>query len=79
VREGIFRVHFVLLVPFRATRMATLRRVFLRLQVLRELAAFLRARRLWWLLPMLLVLVVMAVLLLLAQGSAVAPLLYPLI
>ena len=59
--------------------MATLRRVFSRLQVLRELAAFLRERRLWWLLPMVLVLVVMAVLLLLAQSSAVAPLLYPLV
>jgi hypothetical protein len=59
--------------------MATLRRVFSRLQVLGELAAFLRERRLWWLLPMLLVLVVMAVLLLLAQSSAVAPLLYPLV
>jgi len=59
--------------------MATLRRVSSRLQVLRELALFLRERRLWWLLPMVVVLVVMAVLLLLAQSSAVAPLIYPLI
>jgi hypothetical protein len=59
--------------------MATLRHVASRLQVLRELALFLRERRLWWLLPMVVVLVVMAVLLLLAQSSAVAPLIYPLI
>jgi hypothetical protein len=59
--------------------MATLRRVLSRLQVLRELTVFLRERKLWWLLPLVLVLVVMAVLLLLAQSSAVAPLIYPLI
>jgi hypothetical protein len=58
--------------------MPALRRVSSRLQVLRELAAFLGERRLLWLLPMLLVLVLTAVLLLLAQSSAVAPLLYPL-
>ena len=58
--------------------MPALRRVVTRLQVLRELAAFLGERRLWWLLPMVFVLVITAVLLLLAQGSAVAPLLYPL-
>jgi len=58
--------------------MPALRRVVSHLRVLRELAAFLGERRLWWLMPMVLVLVVMAVLLLLAQSSAVAPLLYPL-
>ena len=58
--------------------MSVPRRLFSRLLVLRELAAFLGERRPWWLLPMVLVLVVTAVLLLLAQSSAVAPLLYPL-
>ena len=58
--------------------MSALRHVFSRFLVLRELAAFLGERRLWWLMPMVLVLVVMGVLLLLAQSSAVAPLLYPL-
>lgn len=64
---------------FPAGTMATLRRVISRLQVLSELTVFLRERKLWWLLPLVLVLVVMAVLLLLAQSSAVAPLIYPLI
>jgi hypothetical protein len=58
--------------------MPALRRAASRLLVLRELAAFLGRRRLWWLVPMVAVLVLTAVLLLLAQGSAVAPLLYPL-
>ncbi|MDB4949546.1 MAG: hypothetical protein JWM27_2195 [Gemmatimonadetes bacterium] len=49
-----------------------------RLQVLRELAAFLRARRLWWLLPMVGVLLTFGLLLVLAQGSAAAPFLYSL-
>jgi hypothetical protein len=58
--------------------MPAFRRVARNLSVLRELAAFLRERRLWWLLPMVTVFVVIAVLLVLAQSSAVAPLLYPL-
>jgi len=55
-----------------------LKRISRNLSVLRELAAFLRERRLWWLLPMVAVFVLIAVLLVLAQSSAVAPLLYPL-
>ena len=58
--------------------MSRLRRAESRLRVLGELAAFLRARRLWWMLPMVGVLVLTAILLLVAQSSAVAPLLYPL-
>lgn len=62
---------------FPGTPMA-LDRTSRKLSVLRELAAFLRERRLWWLLPMVTVFVVIAVLLVLAQSSAVAPILYPL-
>jgi hypothetical protein len=58
--------------------MPSLRGTVSRLQVLWELAAFLRARRLWWLMPMLAVLLLTAVLLLLSQSSVLAPLLYPL-
>jgi hypothetical protein len=58
--------------------MPALRRVVSRLQVLGELATFLRARRLWWLMPMVIVVVLTAVLLLVSQSSAIAPLLYPL-
>ena len=53
-------------------------RIAARLQVLRELTRFLRARRLWWLLPMLAVVLVVGLMLVLAQGSAVAPFIYTL-
>ena len=42
----------------------------------RELFAYMGARKKWWLLPMLLVLLIFGGLLILAQGSAVAPLIY---
>ncbi|HEX5727139.1 MAG TPA: DUF5989 family protein [Longimicrobiaceae bacterium] len=58
--------------------MPALRRLSARLQVLRELAAFLRERRLWWLLPMLFVVLSVGVLLALAQGSVLAPFIYTL-
>jgi hypothetical protein len=45
---------------------------------LRELWAFLRVRKKFWLLPIILMLVVFGGLLLLAQGSAVAPFIYTL-
>lgn len=63
---------------FPDARMAALQRTSRKLAVLRELAVFLRERRLWWLLPIVTVFVVIAVLLVLAQSSAVAPILYPL-
>lgn len=56
----------------------TARRIARRLEILGELVRFLRERKLWWLLPMLAVLLVFALLLLFAQGSPVAPLVYPL-
>ena len=42
----------------------------------RELFAYMRARKKWWLLPILLVLLTFGGLLILAQGSAVAPFIY---
>lgn len=43
---------------------------------LKELWAFLRARRKFWLVPILLVLIVFGGLVVLSQGSAVAPFIY---
>jgi hypothetical protein len=45
---------------------------------LREMWAFLRERKKFWLLPIVMMLVVFGGLLLLAQGSAVAPFIYTL-
>ena len=44
--------------------------------VLKELFAYMRARKKWWLLPVLLVLLVFGGLLILAQGSAIGPFIY---
>jgi competence protein ComGC len=45
---------------------------------LKELWAYLRARKKFWLLPILIVLLVLGGLIVLAQGSAVAPFIYTL-
>jgi hypothetical protein len=42
----------------------------------RELWAFMRVRRKWWLLPILVVMLVVGALLVFAQGSALAPFIY---
>jgi hypothetical protein len=47
------------------------------LDLLQELAAYMSARKKWWLFPLLAVLLVFGGLLVLAQGSAVAPFIYP--
>jgi hypothetical protein len=44
--------------------------------MLRELAAYLGARKKWWLMPILLVVLLFGGLLILAKGSAVAPFIY---
>lgn len=44
--------------------------------VLKELWAYMGARKKWWLLPPLLVLLLLGGLLVLAQGSAIAPFIY---
>lgn len=46
------------------------------LSVIRELFAYLVARKKWWLLPVLVVLLVVGGLLVLVQGSAIAPFIY---
>ena len=46
------------------------------LSLLRELAAYMSARKKWWLCPVIAVLVLFGGLLVLAQGSAVAPFIY---
>ena len=45
---------------------------------LRELWAYMRTRKKFWLLPILLVMVILGGLLVLAQGSAIAPFIYTL-
>lgn len=45
---------------------------------LRELWAFLRVRRKYWLLPMIMVMTLFGMLIVLTQGSAVAPFIYTL-
>ena len=48
------------------------------MELLRELWAFLRARKKLWLAPIILVLLILGGLLVLAQGSVVAPFIYTL-
>jgi hypothetical protein len=54
------------------------RRIGRRAETLRELAAFLYERRLWWMIPMVGVVLLVGALVVLTQGSALAPLFYPL-
>lgn len=44
--------------------------------LLRELWAFLKVRKKWWLLPIIVVMVLVGGLLVFAQGSALAPFIY---
>ena len=44
--------------------------------ILKELFAYMGARKKWWLMPVLMVLVMLGGLLVLAQGSAIAPFIY---
>ncbi|WMW81741.1 DUF5989 family protein [Undibacterium cyanobacteriorum] len=45
---------------------------------LKELFAFMKARKKFWLVPILLVMALLGVLIVLAQGSAIAPFIYTL-
>jgi hypothetical protein len=45
---------------------------------LKELWAYIRSRKKYWLIPILVVMVMLGVLIVLAQGSAVAPFIYTL-
>ncbi|HSK18475.1 MAG TPA: DUF5989 family protein [Longimicrobiales bacterium] len=44
--------------------------------LVRELWAYMRVRKKWWLLPVIMVLVLIGALLVAAQGSALAPFIY---
>ena len=44
--------------------------------IVKELFAYMGARKKWWLMPVLLVLLLLGGLLVLAQGSAIAPFIY---
>jgi hypothetical protein len=46
------------------------------LSLVKELAAYMTARRKWWLFPVITILLLVGGLLVLAQGSAVAPFIY---
>lgn len=46
------------------------------LSLMKELIAYMSARRKWWLAPVILMLVIVGGLLVLAQGSAIAPFIY---
>lgn len=46
------------------------------LGLLKELLAYMKARKKWWLAPVLIILLLFGGLLILAQGSAVAPFIY---
>jgi hypothetical protein len=48
------------------------------MEMVKELWAFLRARKKYWLWPIFLVMALLGVLIVLAQGSAVAPFIYTL-
>lgn len=48
------------------------------MSLIREIWAFLRARKKLWMFPIILVMVILGGLLILAQGSAVAPFIYTL-
>lgn len=45
---------------------------------LKELWAFMRARKKYWLIPILIMMVILGVLIVMVQGSAVAPFIYTL-
>ena len=45
--------------------------------LLGELWAFMRVRKKWWLLPLVLVMLLLGLLITFAQGSALAPFIYP--
>ncbi|MDP3774027.1 MAG: DUF5989 family protein [Gemmatimonadales bacterium] len=45
--------------------------------MLGELWAFMKVRKKWWLLPILVVMLLVGALLVFAQGSALAPFIYP--
>ena len=57
--------------------MKAIKTFFYRFTIARELIGFLVERKLWWLIPMVVVLLIFGILVIFAQGSGVAPFLYP--
>jgi hypothetical protein len=47
-----------------------------KLSIFKEIIAFMRIRKKWWLLPILLMIVLLGLILIFAQGSALAPFIY---
>lgn len=58
--------------------MSYLRRVFTKLEIMKELLEFFWERKLWWLIPMVMVLLLFGLLIVFTQGTAVAPFVYTL-
>ena len=52
--------------------------MFKKLDIVKELFAFLWKRRLWWLIPMILVFVLVGILIVFVGSSPLAPIVYPL-
>ncbi|MBI2619564.1 MAG: hypothetical protein HYW57_05735 [Ignavibacteriales bacterium] len=58
--------------------MSVIREVKERLKIFRELWAFMRIRKKWWLAPIILVLLLLGLFIVATQGSALAPFIYTL-
>jgi hypothetical protein len=58
--------------------MKSLRKGFSKFGILKELWAFMRIRKKWWLAPLLMILVILGVLIVATEGSALAPFIYTL-
>jgi len=48
------------------------------IELVRDLWAFMRERKKFWLLPFIVILLLLGILIVLTQGSAIAPFIYPL-
>jgi len=58
--------------------MSFLSSFFSRFNIVREIWAFMRARKRWWLGPIILILVLLGLIVVLTEGSALAPFIYTL-
>ncbi len=58
--------------------MSFLKDVFAKLTIFKELWAFMRIRKKWWLGPLIAILVLLGTIIVFTEGSALAPLIYTL-
>ena len=58
--------------------MGTLKRLNERLAIFKELWAFMRVRKKWWLGPLIIVFLLLGLFIIVTQGSALAPFIYTL-